>query len=92
MAKAVGIDLGSTNSVISARRPRWGKLGPVVGRDAETRRAIQIMSRMSKNVAVSFGDLGVGKTATVDGLSQHIAHGKPGVQLLTLETQRSSST
>ncbi|MGH9125477.1 MAG: Clp protease N-terminal domain-containing protein, partial [Acidimicrobiales bacterium] len=51
---------------------RDGKLDPVIGRDAEIRRVVQILSRKSKNNPVLIGDPGVGKTAIVEGLAQRI--------------------
>jgi ATP-dependent Clp protease ATP-binding subunit ClpB len=51
---------------------RDGRLDPVIGRDAEIRRVIQILSRKSKNNPVLIGDPGVGKTAIVEGLAQRI--------------------
>jgi ATP-dependent Clp protease ATP-binding subunit ClpB len=51
---------------------RSGKLDPVIGRDAEIRRVIQILSRKTKNNPVLVGDPGVGKTAIVEGLAQRI--------------------
>ena len=51
---------------------RAGKLDPVIGRDAEIRRVIQILSRKTKNNPVLIGDPGVGKTAIVEGLAQRI--------------------
>jgi ATP-dependent Clp protease ATP-binding subunit ClpB len=52
-----------------------GKLDPVIGRDAEIRRVIQILSRKTKNNPVLTGDPGVGKTAIVEGLAERIARG-----------------
>lgn len=52
-----------------------GKLDPVIGRDEEIRRAIQILSRRTKNNPVLLGDPGVGKTAIVEGLAQRIIAG-----------------
>jgi ATP-dependent Clp protease ATP-binding subunit ClpB len=52
-----------------------GKLDPVIGRDAEVRRVVQILSRKTKNNPVLVGDPGVGKTAIVEGLAQRIHHG-----------------
>jgi len=62
-----GIDL-----VAQARK---GKLDPVIGRDAEIRRAIRILSRKTKNNPVLIGEPGVGKTAIVEGLAQRILRG-----------------
>ena len=52
-----------------------GKLDPVIGRDEEIRRALQVLSRRSKNNPVLIGDPGVGKTAIVEGIAQRIATG-----------------
>ena len=52
-----------------------GRLDPVIGRDAEIRRVIQILSRKTKNNPVLVGDPGVGKTAIVEGLAQRINRG-----------------
>ncbi len=54
---------------------RSGKLDPVIGRDEEIRRTIQILSRKTKNNPVLIGEPGVGKTAIVEGLAQRIAKG-----------------
>ena len=54
---------------------REGRLDPVIGRDAEIRRVVQVLSRRTKNNPVLIGEPGVGKTAVVEGLSQAIVHG-----------------
>ena len=54
---------------------RQGKLDPVIGRDSEIRRAVQILSRRTKNNPVLIGDAGVGKTAIAEGLAQKIVAG-----------------
>jgi ATP-dependent Clp protease ATP-binding subunit ClpB len=54
---------------------RRGKLDPVIGRDEEIRRVIQVLSRRTKNNPVLIGEPGVGKTAIVEGLAQRIAKG-----------------
>ena len=54
---------------------RLGKLDPVIGRDDEIRRCMQVLARRTKNNPVLIGDPGVGKTAIVEGLAQRILAG-----------------
>ena len=54
---------------------RRGKLDPVIGRDEEIRRVVQVLSRRTKNNPVLIGEPGVGKTAIVEGLARRIIHG-----------------
>ncbi len=62
-------------SVDLTARARQGKLDPVIGRDEEIRRVIQVLSRRQKNNPVLIGEPGVGKTAVVEGLAQRMVKG-----------------
>ncbi len=62
-------------SIDLTERARDGKLDPVIGRDAEIRRVVQVLSRRTKNNPVLIGEPGVGKTAVVEGLAQRVVAG-----------------
>jgi ATP-dependent Clp protease ATP-binding subunit ClpB len=71
-------------------RAEQGKLDPVIGRDDEIRRTVQVLQRRTKNNPVLIGEPGVGKTAIVEGLAQRIIHGEvpeglKGKRLLSLD-------
>lgn len=55
-------------------KARSGKLDPVIGRDDEIRRVLQILSRRTKNNPILIGEPGVGKTAIAEGLARHVSY------------------
>ena len=71
---------------------RDGKLDPVIGRDTEIRRVVQVLARRTKNNPVLIGEPGVGKTAVVEGLAQRLVAGDvpdslKGRRLVSLDLQ-----
>ena len=81
-APRLGSEALGKYTVDLTERARQGKLDPVIGRDEEIRRVMQILSRRTKNNPVLIGEPGVGKTAIVEGLASRIASGEAPDTLL----------
>ncbi|MEN6619294.1 MAG: AAA family ATPase [Rikenellaceae bacterium] len=73
----------STYAINLNEQARLGKLDPVIGRDDEIRRVLQILSRRTKNNPILVGEPGVGKTAIAEGIAQRIVHGDVSENLKT---------